>query len=312
MTWPLQLQIPRKLSRLPTVSGASGGHAKRACESCNRKGRIMVNSGCDQAALQLQAHANYAGDHWPQQMLRVLTSRSCWPQQHLLRPMVISIFCMGLELQGRLATSCAFVLALKPSLAANASLMLVFKGPVSPSLWPDVRRLLAIHQTLCADVHSKQRSSNSNVHAGFKLLFWTLPGLVQQSRWICPSASACCWPTISSHNQMCDYSVSLLFMTRLSHWAQVHLRHLVGGRSRSFMGQLPDERIMTIDFPERPGALRAFLLLTSPRWNISLFHYRKSGMICRSQYPCVTLSENLACTLLSLLGMDPNFKLRAP
>ena len=58
---------------------------------------------------------------------------------------------------------------------------------------------------------------------------------------------------------------------------QVHLRHLVGGRARSFMGKLPDERIMTVEFPERPGALRAFLLKTSPRWNISLFHYRKSG-----------------------------------
>ncbi|KAK9844448.1 hypothetical protein WJX74_002632 [Apatococcus lobatus] len=60
--------------------------------------------------------------------------------------------------------------------------------------------------------------------------------------------------------------------------AQVHLRHLVGGRARSFMGELPDERIMTVEFPERPGALRAFLLKTSPRWNISLFHYRKSGI----------------------------------
>ena len=28
--------------------------------------------------------------------------------------------------------------------------------------------------------------------------------------------------------------------------AQVHLRHLVGGRARSFTGVLPDERIMQV------------------------------------------------------------------
>jgi threonine dehydratase len=32
-----------------------------------------------------------------------------------------------------------------------------------------------------------------------------------------------------------------------------------------------------VDFPERPGALRKFLPRLSPRWNVSLFHYRRSG-----------------------------------
>ncbi len=32
-----------------------------------------------------------------------------------------------------------------------------------------------------------------------------------------------------------------------------------------------------VEFPERPGALRKFLPAVSPRWNVSLFHYRKSG-----------------------------------
>lgn len=55
--------------------------------------------------------------------------------------------------------------------------------------------------------------------------------------------------------------------------AQVHLRHLVGGRG----GGLAHERIFTVDFPERPRALLAFLTALSPRWNVSLFHYRASG-----------------------------------
>jgi threonine dehydratase len=59
--------------------------------------------------------------------------------------------------------------------------------------------------------------------------------------------------------------------------AQVHLRHLVGGRARGSAGELPHERIFQVDFPERPGALRGFLRGLDPRWNISLFHYRRTG-----------------------------------
>lgn len=32
-----------------------------------------------------------------------------------------------------------------------------------------------------------------------------------------------------------------------------------------------------VDFPERPGALRKFLGPLSPRWNVTLFHYRRTG-----------------------------------
>ena len=59
---------------------------------------------------------------------------------------------------------------------------------------------------------------------------------------------------------------------------QVHLRHLVGGRARSYMGELPHEKIYQVEFPERPGALRQFLSVLQPEWNITLFHYRRSGM----------------------------------
>ena len=35
--------------------------------------------------------------------------------------------------------------------------------------------------------------------------------------------------------------------------------------------------IVNIEFPERPGALRKFLLAIQTKWNISLFHYRNHG-----------------------------------
>ncbi|OIT39337.1 threonine dehydratase biosynthetic, chloroplastic [Nicotiana attenuata] len=51
-----------------------------------------------------------------------------------------------------------------------------------------------------------------------------------------------------------------------------HLRHLMGGRSN-----VHDELLCRFIFPERPGALMKFLDAFSPRWNISLFHYRAQG-----------------------------------
>ena len=35
--------------------------------------------------------------------------------------------------------------------------------------------------------------------------------------------------------------------------------------------------ILQVDFPERAGALRSFLSVLVPMWNLTLFHYRKSG-----------------------------------
>ncbi|MFN3257549.1 MAG: threonine ammonia-lyase, biosynthetic [Ilumatobacter sp.] len=55
--------------------------------------------------------------------------------------------------------------------------------------------------------------------------------------------------------------------------AKVHLRHLVGGKSPLAR----DEVLYRFDFPERPGALMAFLRQMQPDWNISLFHYRNHG-----------------------------------
>lgn len=55
--------------------------------------------------------------------------------------------------------------------------------------------------------------------------------------------------------------------------AKLHLRHLVGGRSKLAV----NERLYRCQFPERPGALTRFLNSISPNWNISLFHYRNHG-----------------------------------
>eukprot|EP00252_Welwitschia_mirabilis_P012806 TRINITY_DN28337_c0_g1_i2.p1 TRINITY_DN28337_c0_g1~~TRINITY_DN28337_c0_g1_i2.p1 ORF type:complete len:625 (-),score=133.37 TRINITY_DN28337_c0_g1_i2:338-2212(-) len=56
--------------------------------------------------------------------------------------------------------------------------------------------------------------------------------------------------------------------------AKDHLRHLTGGRSN-----VENELLFRIVFPEKPGALMKFLDTFSPRWNISLFHYRSQGEI---------------------------------
>ncbi|GAV76823.1 PALP domain-containing protein/Thr_dehydrat_C domain-containing protein [Cephalotus follicularis] len=51
-----------------------------------------------------------------------------------------------------------------------------------------------------------------------------------------------------------------------------HLRYLMGGRLK-----VKNEALCRFVFPERPGALMKFLDAFSPRWNISLFHYRGEG-----------------------------------
>ncbi|XP_055808535.1 threonine dehydratase 1 biosynthetic, chloroplastic-like [Solanum dulcamara] len=51
-----------------------------------------------------------------------------------------------------------------------------------------------------------------------------------------------------------------------------HLRHLMGGRSN-----VHNEHLCRFIFPDRSGALVKFLDAFSPRWNISLLHYRAQG-----------------------------------
>jgi threonine dehydratase len=56
--------------------------------------------------------------------------------------------------------------------------------------------------------------------------------------------------------------------------AKEHIRHMVGGAP----GINIEERIYSVDFPERPGALGDFLAtVSSSGTNISLFHYRGQG-----------------------------------
>jgi threonine dehydratase len=48
---------------------------------------------------------------------------------------------------------------------------------------------------------------------------------------------------------------------------------MVGGQAAG----IADELIYRFEFPERPGALLAFLRAIGDRWNISMFHYRNHG-----------------------------------
>lgn len=65
--------------------------------------------------------------------------------------------------------------------------------------------------------------------------------------------------------------------------AQVHLRHMVGGRPRSYSGAIEDERMVVVTFPERSGALRLFLAQLADAddggggLNVTMFHYRATG-----------------------------------
>lgn len=54
--------------------------------------------------------------------------------------------------------------------------------------------------------------------------------------------------------------------------AKSHGRYLVGGAS-----EIPNERVIAFEFPERPGALTKFLSGLSASWNLTLFHYRNHG-----------------------------------
>ena len=54
--------------------------------------------------------------------------------------------------------------------------------------------------------------------------------------------------------------------------AKSHIRYMVGGPSN-----VPNERVYTFQFPERPGALERFLGTLRTQYNISLFQYRNIG-----------------------------------
>ncbi|KAF9680199.1 hypothetical protein SADUNF_Sadunf06G0096400 [Salix dunnii] len=81
-----------------------------------------------------------------------------------------------------------------------------------------------------------------------------------------------------------------------------HLRYLIGGKSNVL-----DEVLCRFVFPERPGALMKFLDSFSPRWNISLFHYRGQGetganVLVGIQVPQSEMDE--FCSRANSLGYD--------
>lgn len=72
-----------------------------------------------------------------------------------------------------------------------------------------------------------------------------------------------------------ELSAAGLPNTDLTHdeMAKIHIRYMVGGRTE----KVAHERLISFEFPERPGALSRFLLQMQTRWNITLFHYRNHG-----------------------------------
>ena len=83
--------------------------------------------------------------------------------------------------------------------------------------------------------------------------------------------------------------------------AKTHIRHMVGGRSALADG----ERLYSFIFPERPGALMAFLTSLPPGWNISLFHYRnqeRTGRILVGQLQVPKAETKAIKSFLDKLG----------
>ena len=61
---------------------------------------------------------------------------------------------------------------------------------------------------------------------------------------------------------------------------KLHLCHMVGGRLPASAGAAlaqGEELLYRFEFPERPGALMAFVNALHSNWNISIFHYRNHG-----------------------------------
>lgn len=54
--------------------------------------------------------------------------------------------------------------------------------------------------------------------------------------------------------------------------AKSHARYMVGGKAH-----VVHERVLSFEFPERPGALIGFLNGIKSKWNITMFHYRNNG-----------------------------------
>ena len=73
------------------------------------------------------------------------------------------------------------------------------------------------------------------------------------------------------------------------------------------MGEMPHEKIYQVEFPERPGALKRFLSVLQPQWNITLFHYRRSGelhfMLWES--PCLLSTPMCAASVVRGAVCEP-------
>ncbi|XP_076932333.1 threonine dehydratase 1 biosynthetic, chloroplastic-like, partial [Bidens hawaiensis] len=81
-----------------------------------------------------------------------------------------------------------------------------------------------------------------------------------------------------------------------------HLRHMTGGRS-----DIENELLCRFIIPERPGALMKFLDVISPRWNLTLFHYRSqeesgANVLIGIQVPSTELNDFCGCA--NDLGFD--------
>uniref|UniRef100_A0A2P2JHQ1 threonine ammonia-lyase n=1 Tax=Rhizophora mucronata TaxID=61149 RepID=A0A2P2JHQ1_RHIMU len=107
---------------------------------------------------------------------------------------------------------------------------------------------------------------------------------------------------LKAMQQRMDSSQLTTYNLTASDLVKDHLRYLMGGKLN-----VPNEVLCHFIFPERPGALMKFLDAFSPRWNISLFHYRSEGesganVLVGIQVPLGEMNEFQNCA--NNLGYD--------
>lgn len=87
------------------------------------------------------------------------------------------------------------------------------------------------------------------------------------------------------YQELVDLGYPIVDMTD-NEIAKNHVRYMVGGHGNG----VENERLFKFEFPEKPGALLAFLSSLGTNWNISMFHYRNHGaaygrVLCAIQVP---------------------------
>ncbi|EFN54022.1 hypothetical protein CHLNCDRAFT_25383 [Chlorella variabilis] len=93
--------------------------------------------------------------------------------------------------------------------------------------------------------------------------------------------------------------------------AQVHLRHMIGGPAVLDGGEIQDEVIFKVEYPELRGMLHRLLSPISPKYDITLLHFRKTGQRAATALLGLRLPEaEKAAFWEAVKGLNAEFEFR--